>query len=195
MADREDYRLDLKDKLVGLEDEGYGDFEFTDAELNTYLALASARLYPFVYKRVRSASTPVVQYGTLLLGGFETDYAEKVFLIEDATERDIVTGWSVRSGEIVNIDTQTHPTVYFHYHDAYTMPSDDDTDVGLAEQYRPLLVLGALVEALESRHDTGVRGEPQPTGPHQEVPLIDRLTARYDALKEQMAMSLPGVIV
>mgnify|MGYP001591679957 CR=1 FL=1 len=195
MAKRIDYRTDLIDKLVGLEDEGYGDFEFTTAELNTYLALATARLYPAVYTTTKIADKTVVAYGSVQLGAVATTFASKVYLVEDVTERDTVVGWKVRPGEIINIDSAIHPTVHLYYHDAYALAADDTTDLGLGAAYRPLLVLGSLIEALESRHDTGVRGEPQPTGPHQEVPLIDRLTARYDRLKEEMAMSLPGVVM
>lgn len=193
MATREDYRLDLKDKLLGIEDEGYGDFEYTDLELNTYLELAVARLYPAVYKRLSVADQAVTTYGTRRLGYVDSDYADRVFMVEETTELEPVLGWNVRPGRIVGIDTTLASTVTLYYHDAYTLPSDDVTDAGVPAVYTPLVVLGALVEALESRHDTGIRGDEQPHGYHSETQLIDRLSTRYSVLKEELAMGLPVV--
>lgn len=144
---------------------------------------------------MKVAAQAVTAYGTVQIGAFTTAYAGSVYLVEDAIERHPVAGWKARPGEIIGVDAASYPSVNFYYHDAYAMPADDTTDLGLPAIYRPLLVLGALIEALESRHDTGVRGEPQPTGPHQEVSLIDRLQSRYDNLKNEMAMSLPGVVI
>lgn len=67
------------------------------------------------------------------------------------------------------------------------------TDAGIPAIYTPLVVLGALVEALESRHDTGVR--PDPTSGHGEMSVVDRLTSRYERLKDDLAMSLPVITV
>lgn len=194
MATRLDYRNDLKDKILGLEDEGYGDFEYTDPELNTYLELAVARLYPAVFCRVSADAQSLVSYGTRGLGYVEIDSADRVFLVEEAGEMEPLTGWTIRPGRIANIDARVG-SVNLYYHDAYTLPNDDDTDAGIPALFTPLVVLGALVEALESRHDTGIRGDPQPHGFHSETQLIDRLTARYTVLKEELAMSLPGVFV
>lgn len=195
MATREDYRLDLKDKLLGVEDEGYGDFEYTDLELNTYLEMAVARLYPAVYKRVSIDDQSVTGYGNRYRGYVDTDYADRVFLVEEATELEPVLGWQARPGRIVGIDTGLVDTVNLYYHDAYTLPNDDVTDAGIPAMFTPLVVLGALVEALESRHDTGIRGDEFPQGNHSETQLIDRLSQRYAVLKEELAMALPGVIV
>lgn len=195
MATREAYRNDLKDKILGLEDEGYGDFEYADTELDTYLELAVIRLYPAVYHRVAMENVAVVPYGSRGLGKVDVPFSERVFLIEDANELEPVTGWSVRPGRVTDIDVRQWPTVNVYYHDAYVLPADDVTDAEIPALFTPLIVLGALVEALESRHDTGVRGDPQPHGYHSETQLIDRLSARYMVLKDEIAMSLPAVIV
>ena len=197
MATRLEYRLDLKDKLLGLEDEGYGDFEYSDTELNTYLELAVARLYPTVYKRVQLASQAITSYGSRGLGYVATDYADRVFLVEDTEELEPVTGWSIRPGRIAALPMSAYDlsTVNLYYHDAYTLPNDDVTDASIPAYNTPLVVLGALLEALESRHDTGIRGDEQPHGYHSEAQLIDRLMNRYTLLKEEMAMALPAVIL
>src|SRR5687767_8335816 len=105
MATRGSYRDQLKHKLLGLEDEGYGDFEFTDIELDTYLELAVVRLFPAIYQRVSEETVPVTNYGTNRFGGVETDFAERVFLVEDATELTPIYGWEVRPGRITKLDT------------------------------------------------------------------------------------------
>ena len=196
MATRLDYRNKLKDKLLGIEDEGYGDFEYTDPELNTYLELAVARLYPAVYKRIAQAGLALTSYGTVRAGSLAATSPERVFLVEDDTEREAVYGWKIRPTSIVGInrdDFLTTSTFTVYYHDAHTLPADDTTDAGIPAIYTPLVVLGALVEALESRHDTGVR--PDPTAGHGETQLVDRLTSRYERLKDELAMSLPVITV
>jgi hypothetical protein len=197
VATRADYRGQLNNKLVGLEDEGYGDFEFTDTELNTYLEFSVARLFPAVYKVVALEDQSLTSYGTIYAGYVSTTYADRVFAVEDSTELDFITGWKVGGGgtRIQGIDTVLHDAVNLYYTDAWALPDDDVTDLGLGDIYTPLVVLGALIEALESRHDTGVRGEPPPTGTHYETQLIDRLQPRYERLKEDLAMSLPGVVL
>lgn len=195
MATRLTYRNQLKNKLLGLEDEGYGDFEFTDPELDTYLEFAVARLYPAVYKKVVLSSQSAVQYGTQQLGSVTTTFADRVFMVETADEFEIITGWSVRATKIIGLDVSVATSYNLYYTDAYAMPADDVTDLGLAAVFSPLVVLGALIEALESRHDTGVRGEPPPTGTHYETQLIDRLVPRYEKLKEDLAMGLPGILL
>lgn len=195
MATRADYRADLSDKLLGIEDEGYGDFEFSSTELDTYLELAVARLYPAVHQRVSADEQSVTSYGTRSMGYVDITNAERVFMVEDSTEMTPITGWGVRPGRIINIDTCQSTTVNLYYHDAYTLPADDVTDAGIPALYTPLVVLGALIEALESRHDTGIRGDEQPHGFHSETQLIDRLVSRYTVLKDELAMGLPGVFV
>ena len=194
MATREAYRLDLKDKLLGIEDEGYGDFEYSDLELNTYLEMAVARLYPAVYQRASADDQTVTSYGNRGLGYVALADADRVFMVEEATELEPVTGWQIRPGRIVGI-SDVNETVNVYYHDAYVLPSDDVTDAGIPAMFAPLVVLGALIEALESRHDTGIRGDEQPHGFHSETQLLDRLSARYSILKEDLAMALPGVFV
>lgn len=137
----------------------------------------------------------VTSYGTRGLGYVDITNADRVFMVEDSTEMEPIGGWTVRPGRIVGIDTNQSTTVNLYYHDAYTLPNDDVTDAGVPDLYTPLVVLGALIEALESRHDTGIRGDEQPHGFHSETQLIDRLVSRYAVLKDELAMGLPGVFV
>jgi len=200
MATRLQYRNAVKDKLIGLEDSGYGDLEYSDSEHNTYLELAVARLYPAVYQRKVQTGLSLSSYGTSnYLNSVTVLFPERVYLVEDASELNPLLGWSPRATSLSGIDRYMGggvsglvSTVNVYYHDAFEMPADDVTDAGIAAVYKPLVVLGALVEALESRHDTGVR--PDPSGPHEELQLIDRLQNRYDRLKEELAMVLPAVI-
>ena len=195
MATRLDYRNDLKHKLLALEDGGYGDFEYSDAEYDTYLDLAVARLFPAIYKKDSVDGLSVVSYGSTG-GGYVSDAAipyERVFLVEDAVELTTVIGWDARPTRIVGIDTSLYATVNVYFTDAYTLPVNDVDDAGIPAQFMPLINLGGLIEALESRQDTGVRGEPAPTGPYYTTGLLDRLRPRYDELKQDLSMSLPGV--
>jgi len=196
LATRADYRASLTDKLVALEDGGYGDFEYTESELNTYLELTVARLFPAVYKRAVLESQTPTSYGTNDYGKVTTTYADRVYMIEDADELEPIGGWEVRGGtSIVKIDLNEYDTVNLYYYDAYTLPSDDVTDAGIPDRFTPLIVTGALIETLESRHDTGVRGDdPWPNG-YQQIPLLDRLQRRWEALLQELAMSLPVVVV
>jgi hypothetical protein len=197
LATREDYRNDLKDKLIGLEDSGYGDFEYADSELNTYLELSVARLFPALYRRVAEEALTVEEYGTVGYGKIEPTYPDRVFLVEDAVELEPVFGWEMRPTAIIKIDPVSFEEVNVYYYDAYTFPTDDVTAVTIPDIWLPIVVLGALIEALESRQDTGVRGDPG-VGSGQtlhEVPLIDRLSSRYQDLRAELAMSLPVVMV
>jgi hypothetical protein len=197
LATRADYRSDLNDKLIAIEDSGYGDFEFVDEELNTYLDLSAARLFPALYKKTVIASQTPTSYGTRGYGRVDTDFADRVYAVYDSNEMSPVLGWSSTGTSIINIDLYcgTNALVDLYYYDAYTMPGDDDTDAGIPASWRPLLVLGALIEALESRQDSGVRGDPPPIGNTVEIPLLDRLNSRYVVLKSELALSLPVVIV
>lgn len=194
MATRAEYRNALKDKLLGLEDGGYGDFEFTDTELNTFCEFAVARLYPAVFKVAVETDLTVTGYGTSRLG-YVTPTAPptQVFLVEDSSELVPVHGWSVSGARIVGIPHDLVAVVNVHAHDAFDMPNDDVTDLGLSARFTPLVVLGALIEALEARHDTGVRGDPPPSGQYVQTQLLDRLIPRYERLKADMAMALPTV--
>lgn len=194
MATKEDYRNDLKDKLVGLEDSGYGDFEYTDGELDTYLELTVARLFPSIYKRSSADGLALVGYGN-------EDWAyvdiasqsvpdDRVYLIEDATELEPIREWRTRPGKIVQID-DGFTTVNVYYYEAYTLPASGDA--GIPVEYSPLITVGAFIEALEARHDTGVR--PDPTNGYQQNSLIDRVTNRWNELKADLSMSLPVVVV
>jgi hypothetical protein len=55
----------------------------------------------------------------------------------------------------------------------------------------PLVVQGALIEALETIQEIPARNM-QMAMPTMSS-ILDRIIARYDRLKEQMAMSLPVV--
>lgn len=197
MATRADYRTALNHKLLALEDGGYGDFEYEQSDLDLFLEFAVARLFPSVYKRLSEDALTITAYGTGTLGYVSPQFPERVYLIEDAAELAPVHGWKLRPTRIVGIDTcqLTGTSVNVYYYDAYALPDDDVTPTGIGDVYTPLIVLAALIEALEARQDTGVRGEPPPTGVFQETQLIDRLTPRFERLKEELAMSLPAVNV
>lgn len=196
MATRADYRADLNTKILAIEDSGYGDFEFTDAELNTYLELSVARLFPAMYRKVALENQPAVAYGTNRLHRVQTNFADRVFLVVDSAEQTPILGWRVIGSYVshLNLDGLGN-AVDIHYYDAYEMPSDDVEDAEIPAIWTPLIVLGALIEALESRQDSGVRGDDPPIGQNVEVPLLDRLVARYENLKDDMAMALPSVTV
>lgn len=187
------YRNHLKNKILGLEDEGYGDFEYTDVEFDTYLELAVTRLYPALYQRKSVDGVTLATYGTNRYGSVTVPFPERVFLVEDTAELGAVYGWQVRAGKLTNIDFDSYTTLNIYYYDAYTLPVDENAETGIPAIYTPLIVLGALIEALESRHDTGVR--PDPTAGHGEVTLLDRLMSRYERTRDELAMSLPAVTV
>lgn len=197
---RSDYRDDLQHKLLALEDGGYGDFDYETPDYNLFLDLAVARLFPAIYKKVKQASLPLAAYGTQQFYSVTPANVANIFLIEDTVERTPLLGWRISGGDVINIDAgqgagaATISLVNVYYYDAYTLPNDDVTDVGLAAVYKPLVVLGALIEALESRQDTGIRGDPPPTGNFSETQLLDRLIPRYDKMVSQLAMSLPGML-
>lgn len=199
MSTRLDYRTKLGDKFIGLDESGYGDFEYSDEELNTFLELSIARLYPAVYKRVVAGPLSLTGYGSVMYAYIDTPYAERVFLVEDANELTAVFGWEIRPGRIVRLDTDSSwfdpglTQVNVYYHDAYTVPADDVTDIGIPAYYEPLVILGAVIEALSARSDTGIRGDDGPIGVQQNVSLIDRMAAQYRDLKTEMAMALPVV--
>lgn len=195
MATRAYHRNSLKNKLLALEDGGYGDFEYSDTEYDTYLDLSVARMFPAVYKKTSVDGLSVVSYGSAGRGYVASDGLpyERVFMVEDATELNALVGWEARPTRIVNINLDESTSVNVFYTEPYTLPTDDLEDDGIPSLYAPLINLGALVEALESRQDTGVRGEPPPTGPFYEASLLDRLRPRYDALKQELTMALPGV--
>lgn len=198
MTTRKQYRDHLKNKLIGLEDGSYGDFEYSDAEYDTFLDLSVSRMFPSVYKRASVDNLTVVGYGSNSLGYVSNKLIayDRVYLIEDALEFTSITGWEVRGSRIVGIDTQLYNTVNAHFTDAYVLPYKDDVNTaGIPTMFEPLINLGALVEALEARQDTGVFNEvsPRATGHFQETQLIDRLTTRYRSLQTELAMAQPGM--
>lgn len=153
------------------------------------------RLFPAVFKRVSQNALTVTAYGLQGKGKVTGVTApDRVYMVEEATELTPVRGWEPRPTSLVNLPLVVEglSTVNVYYYDAHSLPSDDVTDAGVPAIYTPLVVLGALVEALESRHDTGAR--PDTSQGHQETSLIDRLMARYERAKEDLAMSLPAVV-
>lgn len=194
MATRLQYRTSLKDKLTALIDSDAADFDFSDTEYNIYLELAVARLFPSIYSRKTQNNLATSQYGTQ--GGMarvsSVTKPERVFMVEDAAERTPIAGWQARPGtnEILGIPADI-ATVNVHYFDAVTLPANDITDVGIGDEYLPLVVQGALIEALETIQEIPARNM-QMAMPTMSS-ILDRLIARYDRLKEQMAMNLPVV--
>lgn len=196
MATRADYRAALEDKLIALEDSGYGDFEYSASEYNTYLELAVTRLFPALYKKVALLAQTPTAYGGNSLYRLSTPFNDRVFLIVDTVEQEPLYGWRLVGSFLSNMDLLgLGGQVDIHYYDAHSLPDDDVTDAGIPATWKPLIVLGALIEALEARQDSGVRGDEPPVGNNVEIPLLDRLNARYDVLKDEMALSLPSVTV
>ena len=160
-----------------------------------YLDLSVARLFPGVYTLESVSGLVLTGYGTRLQGsaaGADIPY-DRVYMVEDADELDVIVGWKVRPDKIVGFDTQLHTAVNVYFTSPYVLPLDDMVDAGIPLMYEPLINLGALIEALEARQDTGVRGEPMPTGTFFETQLLDRLRPRYDALKQELSKALPGM--
>lgn len=193
MTTRLDYRNALKNKIIGIEDSGYGDFEYQDTELDTYMSLANYRLFPSFYKRSTQTGLVPASYGTAgayKITGITPDIS-RVYAIEDATEGTFIRNWKPFAGEIRNLD-YGYTSITVHYYAPYTFPSDDVTAVQLPDEYMDILVLAALIEALESRQDTGVRPDPQSR--LTELPLIQQLGSRLQALLQERALSLPSVV-
>lgn len=197
MATRLEYRTAVERKLIALEDSGYGDFEYSATEYNTYLELAVARLFPALYTKTSLDNQTVASYGTNTYSRVAVgDIGERIFLVVESDEQEPVFGWRIVGSYLSHLDMNwTAGIVDVHYYDAYVLPSDDTTDAGIPAVWTPLIVLGALIEALESRQDSGVRGDEPPVGNNVEIPLLDRLLNRYDALKDDLALSLPVVTV
>jgi hypothetical protein len=194
MATRLAYRTSLKDKFTALIDSDAADFDFSDTEYNVYLEMSLARLFPVVYQRKLQSNLATSQYGTSTGLSRVTGVTkpERVYMVEDAAERTPVAGWQARpeSGEILGIPYEV-TTVNVHYFDAVIMPSDDVTNVPLGDEYLPLIVQGAIIEALETLQEV------PPRNAQMAIPtlssVLDRVIARYERLKDQMAMSLPVV--
>ena len=194
MATRLEYRTSLKDKFTALIDSDAADFDFSDTEYNVYLEMSLARLFPSIYARKTQNALSTAQYGTTLGLSRVTGVTkpERVYMVEDAAERTPIAGWQARpeTGEILGIPAEV-ASVNVHYFDAVIMPSDDVTDVGLGDEYLPLIVQGAIIEALETLQEV------PPRNTQMAVPtlssVLDRVIARYERLKDQMAMSLPVV--
>lgn len=208
---RAKYRAWLTDKFLGMDEEGYGDFQYEDSQLNHFLELAILGLFPALFKLdVKVAALPsdglfltvpnvitMTRYGNNNLGYIIYPEADRTYAIEDASTLDELIGWQAQNGRIKNIDTIEHTAVNVHYYSPIIPTSNDVDDDGIPPEFGPLIVLGATIEALESRHDTGLKGQGEPlyryTGVHEETTLIDRLRQRYKEMKDAIAMSLPTV--
>jgi hypothetical protein len=194
MATRLQYRTSLKDKLTALIDSDAADFDFSDTEYNVYLELSVARLFPDIYARKTQNGISTSEYGTqwgmALVSGIIKP--ERVYMVEDSAERTPIAGWQARpeSGEILGIPADIK-TVNIHYFDAVTLPANDITDVGIGEEYLPLVIQGALIEALETIQEIPARNT-QMAMPTMSS-ILDRVIARYNRIKEEMSMSLPVV--
>jgi len=205
VAKRPEYRAQLEDKLLALEDGGYGDFEYTSDQLDTYLDLACIRMWPAVYKKVAAwvPGASITNYGSAGLGyvldtaasGVTKFPIDRVYAVDDASEYNPILEWRTRADRLVDLDSSAFSAegLIVYYYDPYDLPDNDEVDANIPKIYDGLINLGALIEACESRQDTGVRGEPQPTGQFAEVALIDRLTPRYERLREALELSLPAV--
>lgn len=208
MATRHDYRINLQNKFLALEDSGYGDFDYDDQQLNFFLSMGVSQLYPAIYQRKVSNGLTLVSYGSqnLMYLPSPVPDVQAVFLIEDSVERQDILGWRSSGNDIVDIDPYqgggltgaTVTKVDVHYHAPFFIDWTLDTnvdaiDVGIPSQFDPLIILSATLEALESRQDSGVRGDPPPIGQQMEISLIDRIQGRLLKLKQEMAMSLPAV--
>lgn len=195
MATRADYRQTLRDRLAGIEESGYGNFDFLDTELNTYLELGVAKLFPALYARASLTSQSATSYGNNGYRSVSVSVDEShIFAVEDATELSLIRGWQTRPGKVVGIPDE-NTTVNVHYITAYAMPSDDVTPVTWPVVFKPLIVLGALIEAIASRNDKGVRPDPG-TGEGRGMSLmLQTLQSSYDRLKSEMGLSMPVVLV
>jgi hypothetical protein len=202
------YRTNLQNKFLNIEDGGYGDFDYDDTELNWFLSMSCQAMFPWVYQKLEESSLALVDYGTLEMTKVTpvTSVPERVYLIRDSVELVPVLGWKVNGLDIINIDpwqgsgTSEIDNVDLFSYGPYTISYEDGDqvdheDCGIPAQFEPLIILGAVIEALESRQDSGVRGDPPPIGQFQEMPLLDRLNTRYQRLLNSLAMSPPGIFM
>lgn len=195
MATRADYRTALRAKLLNIEDSGYGDFDYLDADLNTYLELAVAKLFPVIYDRDSLASQTVTQYGTNYLGSVSLSIDEsRVYLVESSDEYEVQRGWSRRPGKLIGLDADI-TAVNVYYILPYAMPSSDGTAVGWPDEYKPLVVQAAFVEALESRQDIGTRPDPPQEGGRSRSMVIDSARSALERMKSDMGMALPSEVL
>lgn len=190
MATRSDYRTALASKLAGIEESGYADFGFTDAESNLYLEMSVAKLFPTFYKRTGIPALTPASYGTMGYASVSVaGQTERVFMVEDATELTALTGWQPRPTMLVGLDDSV-TSVNVYLVEPYAMPDDDVTAVEWSAEFKPLVVLGALIEALESRQDRGVRPDPE-RGAGTDA--LSRLESSFERLKMDLGMNLPSV--
>ena len=196
MTTRKQYRDGVKNKILALEDSGYGDFEFSDSEHDTYLDLATARLFPAIYKRTSVNGLTLVAYGTAGQGYASSPLIayDRVYMVENSAELMPIVGWQVRYDKVVGISTDLYASVNIYWTTPYLLPANDVDDAGIPAHFTPLINLGSMIEALESRQDTGVKGDPTTRYmPFIETQLMGYLKPRYEALKAELFMSQPGM--
>jgi len=187
----------LENKFLGMENEGDGDFEFEKANLDAFLSLALLRCFPALYKTDSARAITPTGYGTQLLGYIDPDdMAGTVYAVEDGVELQPVTGWTVRpDGRVMGLDTGSYTTFNVWWYEPYILPEADDEFVTFPIEFVPLVILGAVLEALESHHSTGLQDDPDVRypGQHHEVSLMVQIQKRYDQLRADIAMAPPSV--
>lgn len=196
---RERLRDLLEHKFLGLDNEGDGDFEFEEDDLNAFLELSLLRCFPALYKVDSDVAGTPTAYGTQLLGYLDTsDVSGTIYAVEDAVEMQPVTGWTLRpDGRVMGLDLGSYSTFTIYWYEPYTLPEDDTTFLTFPVEFVPLVILGAVLEALESRHDTGIQDDPDVRfpGQHHEIPLLQQVQKRYDQLRADIEMSPPAVVL
>lgn len=197
--DRSRLRDLLENKFLGLEESGVGDFEYSSADYNAYLELSVLRCFPAMYKVDALEGVSAVGYGTQSLGYIDNpDVSGTVYSVEDGIELTPITGWTVRpDGRVLGLDTVAYSTFNVFWYEPYTMPPNDTTSVLWPVEFVPLVILGAVIEGVESRHDTGLQDDPdiKYPGQYQEVRLLTKLYERYNRMRDDVGMERPAVIL
>lgn len=198
MTTRSDYRDLLSTKLTA-----EGDLNFEIEALDQALDIGLARLYPFMYKKDSVDAAVLVPYGTQGSAEVVAPESDTIYLVEDATERIPLTGWSTRPGKVIGIPTYSTygDTVNYYFHEAYTWPADEDDDVEWPAKFQSLVLLSAAIEAIEmvlaQRADTNtyfaiqVR---QGVSEEELMTLHDAWDRRLVRLREELGMELPAVV-
>lgn len=195
MANIADYRNMVRDRLAGIEMSGYGNFEFLDSELETFLNHAVAGLFPTIHRRVADADVATTEYGTNEFRKADVAYDEgRIYLIEDATERTPILGWSTRPGEVVGLPTDPTTVNIYRIEPWPSFTSYGGGAVGWPEEFAPLIVQHALITALSSRSDSGVRPDPQYGEGRSIASYIETQTRWLEVMKRDLGQNMPGVI-
>lgn len=187
-----------------MDEEGYGDFEYESTDLDAFLQLSVLRLFPAYYKygsgttkTTDPQALTTASYGATgaTLTAVTVPYPERVFRVEDNDTLDPVLGWTVSGSRVLGVDGSIHSSVTVWWYGPATLADDDVTPLDVPDEFIPLVILGALIEALESKHDAGIIGQDEVgrryAGVHEEMPVVDRLSRRYDSMRQEMALTLP----